>query len=100
MCIGITCAVALAVAHVGTLAATDARANIAAEAAALAGALAGEGEASAAASVNGAQLVRFSSSNNRITVVVEIKGMRATASADTVGLPTIDVWPSPTRSNP
>ena len=100
MTIGIACAFSVAVAHLGTLVANDARAHIAAESAALAGALEGERQASAAADLNGASLTEFAKSNNRITVVVEIKGMRATASADIIGIPTIDTWPSPTTSNP
>lgn len=91
---------ALGIAHLGTLATTDARANIAAEAAALAGALSGNDAAQSVAALNGARLISYSQEKLRVTVVVEIKGMRATASADVVGFSTLDAWPSPTPSSP
>lgn len=90
----------MAAAKLGVIAINDARAHIAAEAAALAGALSGEDAAEEIANHNNAQIVEYRIADETVLVVVEIKGIRASARATVVDFSTLKVWHSPTDSSP
>jgi hypothetical protein len=79
------CVSVFGIGRLGESALMKGQAQIAADAAALAGARAGSGEAAALSSANGAHLVSLSSSSTPdwvdVDVIVEIGGLRASASA-------------------
>lgn len=100
LCIGLAAAFSVAAAKLGEIAINDARAHIAAEAAALAGALTGANAAEEIANQNNAQIVEYSIIDETALVVVEIKGIRASARATVVDFSTLGAWHSPTDSSP
>jgi len=98
--IGLAAAFSVAAANLGVIATDDARAHIAAEAAALAGALSGANAAEEIASQNNAQIVDYRVVDETVVVVVEIKGIRASARATVVDFSTLKAWHSPIDSSP
>ena len=100
LCIGFAAALSVAAAKLGEIAINDARSHIAAEAAALAGALTGAKTAEDIANQNNAQIVEYRIVDAAVLVVVEIKGIRASARATVVDFSTLGAWHSPTDSSP
>jgi hypothetical protein len=79
--VGLTAVLVLGLAHMGRVVADRAQARTAADAAALAGAAEGEGTARSLASANGAELTRFETDGDEVTVEVVVEGVRAHARA-------------------
>ena len=100
MCIGLTAAICFAVGTLGVAVVNDARAHIAAEAAALSGAIHDRNHAIATARMNGASIVDYQLEGSKVSLVVEIKGARASAHADVVGFSTLKSWPLQIDSSP